>query len=205
MKLAQFDYGKKCSEIAKRAEGMSGREISKLGVAWQVRPPKFQISPFKICHRLPHCVFSCNASNLSSQAAAYSSEDGILTEAMIDARVDDAVKQHRQKMDWLRTEEAQTKTLTPPPAGGATSSTTGKMGFDLPLGKTSQAQEVMASLLVHKMKQQGDSLPQDWTAESQSSPSVRLDCEEADRASLEQRAEKNVDKTDSAPKDGTPV
>uniref|UniRef100_A0A3Q2XII7 ATPase family AAA domain containing 3A n=1 Tax=Hippocampus comes TaxID=109280 RepID=A0A3Q2XII7_HIPCM len=36
MKLAQFDYGKKCSEIAKRAEGMSGREISKLGVAWQV-------------------------------------------------------------------------------------------------------------------------------------------------------------------------
>ena len=36
MKLAQFDYGKKCSEIAKRTEGMSGREISKLGVAWQV-------------------------------------------------------------------------------------------------------------------------------------------------------------------------
>uniref|UniRef100_A0A673C7G8 ATPase family AAA domain-containing protein 3-A-like n=1 Tax=Sphaeramia orbicularis TaxID=375764 RepID=A0A673C7G8_9TELE len=33
------------------------------------------------------------------QAAAYSSEDGVLTEAMIDARVDDAVKQHRQKMD----------------------------------------------------------------------------------------------------------
>lgn len=36
MKLAQFDYGKKCSEIAKRTDGMSGREISKLGVAWQV-------------------------------------------------------------------------------------------------------------------------------------------------------------------------
>uniref|UniRef100_A0A4W6EQR5 ATPase family AAA domain containing 3A n=1 Tax=Lates calcarifer TaxID=8187 RepID=A0A4W6EQR5_LATCA len=73
MKLAQFDYGKKCSEIAKRTEGMSGREISKLGVAWQ--------------------------------AAAYSSEDGVLTEAMIDARVDDAVKQHLQKMDWLHGEE----------------------------------------------------------------------------------------------------
>uniref|UniRef100_A0A671TIT2 ATPase family AAA domain containing 3A n=1 Tax=Sparus aurata TaxID=8175 RepID=A0A671TIT2_SPAAU len=69
MKLAQFDYGIKCSEIAKRTEGMSGREISKLGVAWQ--------------------------------AAAYSSEDGVLTEAMIDARVDDAVKQHLQKMNWL--------------------------------------------------------------------------------------------------------
>ncbi|XP_042347793.1 ATPase family AAA domain-containing protein 3-A-like [Plectropomus leopardus] len=69
LKLAQFDYGQKCSDIAMRAEGMSGREISKLGVAWQ--------------------------------AAAYSSEDGVLTEAMIDSRVDDAVKQHAQKMDWL--------------------------------------------------------------------------------------------------------
>ncbi|XP_078110577.1 uncharacterized protein LOC144520608 [Sander vitreus] len=69
LKLAQFDYGHKCSDIAKRAEGMSGREISKLGVAWQ--------------------------------AAAYSSEDGVLTEAMIDSRVDDAIKQHAQKMDWL--------------------------------------------------------------------------------------------------------
>uniref|UniRef100_A0AAY4B361 AAA+ ATPase domain-containing protein n=1 Tax=Denticeps clupeoides TaxID=299321 RepID=A0AAY4B361_9TELE len=72
MKLAQFDYGKKCSEIAQQTEGMSGREISKLGVAWQ--------------------------------AAAYSSEDGVLTEAMIDARVEDAVRQHMQKMDWLHGE-----------------------------------------------------------------------------------------------------
>ncbi|XP_029575186.1 ATPase family AAA domain-containing protein 3 [Salmo trutta] len=72
MKLAQFDYGQKCSNIAIRAEGMSGREISKLGVAWQ--------------------------------AAAYSSEDGVLTEAMIDARVDDALRQHAQKMDWLHME-----------------------------------------------------------------------------------------------------
>ncbi|KAL7978650.1 hypothetical protein Chor_010693 [Crotalus horridus] len=37
LKLAQFDYGEKCSEIAKLAEGMSGREISQLAVAWQVR------------------------------------------------------------------------------------------------------------------------------------------------------------------------
>uniref|UniRef100_A0A6Q2WV50 AAA+ ATPase domain-containing protein n=1 Tax=Esox lucius TaxID=8010 RepID=A0A6Q2WV50_ESOLU len=80
MKLAQFDYGQKCSDIAKRAVGMSGREISKLGVAWQ--------------------------------AAAYSSEDGVLTEAMIDSRVDDAVRQHLQKMDWLHgdIEEAPAKT-----------------------------------------------------------------------------------------------
>ena len=37
LKVTQFDYGKKCSEIAERAAGLSGREISKLGVAWQVR------------------------------------------------------------------------------------------------------------------------------------------------------------------------
>lgn len=72
LKVAQFDYGKKCSELAKITEGMSGREISKLGVAWQ--------------------------------AAAYASEDGILTEAMIDARVADAVRQHMQKMEWLKAE-----------------------------------------------------------------------------------------------------
>ncbi|XP_069466230.1 ATPase family AAA domain-containing protein 3-A [Ambystoma mexicanum] len=72
LKLAQFDYGKKCSELAKVTEGMSGREISKLGVAWQ--------------------------------AAAYASEDGVLTEAMIDARVADAVRQHQQKMVWLKAE-----------------------------------------------------------------------------------------------------
>ncbi|KAJ1144887.1 hypothetical protein NDU88_011181 [Pleurodeles waltl] len=72
LKLAQFDYGRKCSELAKVTEGMSGREISKLGVAWQ--------------------------------AAAYASEDGVLTEAMIDARVADAVRQHQQKMVWLKAE-----------------------------------------------------------------------------------------------------
>ncbi|XP_008165511.2 ATPase family AAA domain-containing protein 3-like [Chrysemys picta bellii] len=72
LKLAEFDYGKKCSEIAKLTEGMSGREISQLAVAWQ--------------------------------AAAYASEDGVLTEAMIDARVADTVQQHKQKMEWLKAE-----------------------------------------------------------------------------------------------------
>lgn len=37
LKLAQFDYGAKCSDIAKKTEGLSGREISKLAVAWQVK------------------------------------------------------------------------------------------------------------------------------------------------------------------------
>uniref|UniRef100_A0A803WFV2 ATPase family AAA domain containing 3A n=1 Tax=Ficedula albicollis TaxID=59894 RepID=A0A803WFV2_FICAL len=75
LKLAQFDYGQKCSEIARLTEGMSGREISQLAVAWQ--------------------------------AAAYASEDGVLTEAMLDARAADAVRQHRQKMEWLRAQGAE--------------------------------------------------------------------------------------------------
>lgn len=36
LKLAQFDYSRKCSEIAQLTEGMSGREIAQLAVAWQV-------------------------------------------------------------------------------------------------------------------------------------------------------------------------
>lgn len=34
-KLEQFDYGTACSKMARLCDGMSGREISKLGVAWQ--------------------------------------------------------------------------------------------------------------------------------------------------------------------------
>lgn len=30
-----FDYGATCVKMAEMCEGMSGREISKLGVAWQ--------------------------------------------------------------------------------------------------------------------------------------------------------------------------
>uniref|UniRef100_I3NBD0 ATPase family AAA domain-containing protein 3A n=1 Tax=Ictidomys tridecemlineatus TaxID=43179 RepID=I3NBD0_ICTTR len=72
LKLAQFDYSRKCSEVAQLTEGMSGREIAQLAVAWQ--------------------------------AMAYASEDGVLTEAMMDARVQDAIQQHQQKMQWLTLE-----------------------------------------------------------------------------------------------------
>lgn len=34
-KVDEFDYGAVCSKMAKLCAGMSGREISKLGVAWQ--------------------------------------------------------------------------------------------------------------------------------------------------------------------------
>lgn len=53
--------------MARLTEGMSGREIAKLGVSWQ--------------------------------AAAYASEDGILTEKMARDRCYDAAKQHQQKVD----------------------------------------------------------------------------------------------------------
>ncbi|XP_055073331.2 ATPase family AAA domain containing 3 [Misgurnus anguillicaudatus] len=104
LKLAQFDYGLKCSEIADRVSGMSGREISKLGVAWQ--------------------------------AAAYSSEDGVLTEAMIDARVEDAIRQHRQKMNWLHGEgvlDNEGRAMSPESHSKAT-----KTGFSPPLPVTSE-------------------------------------------------------------------
>ncbi|KAK0056454.1 ATPase family AAA domain-containing protein 3-A [Biomphalaria pfeifferi] len=37
LRVAEFDYGKKCQEIAEKTEGLSGREISKLAVAWQAK------------------------------------------------------------------------------------------------------------------------------------------------------------------------
>lgn len=48
------------------------------------------------------------------QAMAYSSEDGVLTEAMMDARVQDAVQQHQQKMQWLTVERPDSEASKPP-------------------------------------------------------------------------------------------
>ena len=73
LKVEDMDYTALCAEIADKAIGMSGREIAKLGVAWQ--------------------------------AAGYSSDDGILTKAMIMERVDDALNSHQQKVKWLSEEE----------------------------------------------------------------------------------------------------
>ncbi|XP_022914276.1 ATPase family AAA domain-containing protein 3A homolog [Onthophagus taurus] len=73
LKVEQFDYGALCSKMAEMTEGMSGREIAKLGVSWQ--------------------------------AAAYASEDGVLTEKMVLERVKDSVMQHRQKVEWQSEQE----------------------------------------------------------------------------------------------------
>lgn len=32
-----IDYASECTEVARRTEGLSGREISKIAIAWQVR------------------------------------------------------------------------------------------------------------------------------------------------------------------------
>lgn len=80
LKVEEFDYGALCSKLAERTAGMSGRALSKLGVAWQ--------------------------------AAAYASDDGRLTEQMCIEICDDAVHDHRQKMEWLSAEE-KTRSMMP--------------------------------------------------------------------------------------------
>jgi len=81
IKLADFDFNEKCSRIAEATQGLSGREIAKLGIAWQ--------------------------------ASTYASKDGTLTEEILDARVDDMIKQHKQKAEWLK-EELSGQYLEPP-------------------------------------------------------------------------------------------
>lgn len=78
------------------------------------------------------CVCVC-------QAAAYASEDGVLTEAMIDARVDEAIRQHRQKMDWLHGEGVLDNEGRPAPETPAKGM---KTGFTPAL----KAQEVLSPL-----------------------------------------------------------
>lgn len=200
MKLAQFDYGKKCSEIAKRTEGMSGREISKLGVAWQVR--SLQCGGSENLRLLPSRK-STTTSPL--QAAAYSSEDGVLTEAMIDARVDDAVRQHLQKMDWLRGEE-EAQSLTPPPAGAM--ATGGKMGFNLPLSDSPQTENTTSPLLEMYAKQESAAALESHQSAEGEIPAGR-DCRDATKGEASSSGGENEEKDDKGasrpPKDGTPV
>jgi len=70
IKVANFDFADKCHQIALKTEGLSGREIAKLGIAWQ--------------------------------ASTYASIDGELTEEILDARVSEMIKQHKQKVEWLK-------------------------------------------------------------------------------------------------------
>lgn len=154
------------------------------------------------CHviiQIPHCPF---------QAAAYSSEDGVLTEAMIDARVDDAVKQHHQKMDWLRGEE-EAQSLTPPPARATT--TGGKMGFNLPLSSTPQTENMIAPALEMYTKQESRGVPEAPETHQSAEGGIPAGQDCRDTASGEaassdsENKEKEEKSASRPPKDGTPV
>lgn len=48
-------------------------------------------------------IFYCSC----CQATAFASEDGVLTSEMIDIKVMESVKQHKQKRDWHQKEDAR--------------------------------------------------------------------------------------------------
>lgn len=142
---------------------------------------------------------------------------------MIDARVDDAVKQHLQKMDWLHGEE-EAQSLTPPPAGATPSG--GKMGFTLPLSEAPQTEDMITSALEFNMKREDTNITTDLAINQlakgkEYAHPAGQDCQDAVKAealdkeeSLAEPAassdgENKVEKEDktgsSPPKDGTPV
>ena len=45
------------------------------------------------------------------QATAFASEDGVLTSEMIDSKVEESVKQHKQKRDWHTKEDQRLEKL----------------------------------------------------------------------------------------------
>lgn len=149
--------------------------------------------------QIPRCAF---------QAAAYSSEDGVLTEAMIDARVDDAIKQHHQKMDWLRGEE-EAQSLTPPPARATT--TGGKMGFNLPLSSAPQTENMIAPALEMYAKQESKGAPAapETLQSAEGGIPAGQDCRNAASGEAASCAGENKEKEEKSasfpPKDGTPV
>jgi ATPase family AAA domain-containing protein 3A/B len=69
-----FDWIEKMKQLAKKTNGLSGRELSKLVFGWQ--------------------------------ASAYASDDGALTEQIIDRNTDESLRQHAQKMNWLKLESS---------------------------------------------------------------------------------------------------
>jgi len=55
-----------------------------------------------------------SAACYSCQAAAYASSDGILTEAMVDEIVAEAMRAHRKKFDWRAEQEDRVAPSTSP-------------------------------------------------------------------------------------------
>ncbi|XP_073977092.1 ATPase family AAA domain containing bor isoform X3 [Rhodnius prolixus] len=114
LKVENFDFGQFCTEMARLTDGMSGREIAKLGVAWQ--------------------------------AAAYSSTEGVLTRQMAVEKVQQALKQHTQKVEWQsEAEKREAKSIT---------YTSKEFSYNLPISKTQ-----VASLESPQALQQPQSAP----------------------------------------------
>lgn len=112
---------------------------------------------------------------------------------MIDARVDDAVRQHMQKMDWLHGDgvldnEGRIAAADHQGDKGA------KMGFILPQGSPPQAQDVLC--------------PLEEGLNSTIPPPERGDSSGAEKGTVPLEGEggvKNTGQKDVPPKDGTPV
>lgn len=127
---------------------------------------------------------------------------------MIDARVDDAVKQHLQKMDWLRGEE-EAQSLTPPPAGAL--ATGGKIGFNLPQSDSPQTEIMMAPLLEMYAKQESTGAPGPLKTHQSAVGEILAgqDCRDATRGETSSSDGDNKEIEDKSasrpPKDGTPV
>ena len=45
------------------------------------------------------------------QATAFASEDGVLTSEMINSKVEESVRQHKQKLDWHEKEDQRLEKL----------------------------------------------------------------------------------------------
>uniref|UniRef100_A0A3B3RD06 ATPase family AAA domain containing 3A n=1 Tax=Paramormyrops kingsleyae TaxID=1676925 RepID=A0A3B3RD06_9TELE len=148
------------------------------------------------------------SSRFPLQAAAYSSEDGVLTEAMIDARVEDAIRQHKQKMDWLHREEAESvgKAGVILPPGGALDKGGKKMGFLLQ-EEMPQAHKdgLIPAVWFGSRTVMGGTLPPDVTPLPKDSASLPAEGGAPKTEDPSPKTEGHMIKAESPSKDGTPV
>nr|XP_023685789.1 ATPase family AAA domain-containing protein 3A [Paramormyrops kingsleyae] len=158
------------------------------------------------------------SSRFPLQAAAYSSEDGVLTEAMIDARVEDAIRQHKQKMDWLHREEAESvgKAGVILPPGGALDKGGKKMGFllqeEMPQahkvdgsGQMAMQDGLIPAVWFGSRTVMGGTLPPDVTPLPKDSASLPAEGGAPKTEDPSPKTEGHMIKAESPSKDGTPV
>lgn len=124
--MPDLDWEKKFHKIAKMCAGFSGREIAKLSISWQVRTstgthhyirintPYFTKFIYIHNNQKHYHYFIVTVHMLlyyNMQARAHGSQDGKLTEEMVDTCVKEMVQQHQQKQVW-NDEEIKKRTST---------------------------------------------------------------------------------------------